>query len=395
MKKCANVMKWILTVNDHVRDFRFLFALFILTSQCMPISAIAASETNELNTVSMQVTAAVQLISNKDYPQAISALEHLLQNYPDDYATQRNLGLAYYMNGDETKALYCWEKLLEELPNDALLKNNVAWIYGTTTMTERRDPAKAVQLCHDAILLDPLKYRYWNTLSETYNALGFYSLAYQCSVTSLKMAQRFEPGTEEMAMIENTVHSFRQLSDTDRGCEDTPAIKDALYWQSLAAYEKKNGNLAATLGAYLLAESIDPDDAATQFGIATCYMGYNMHREAVTLFEHLADQRPDDYSLLNNLAWLYATSPDISLRDGNTAIKYAQKALMIAPDNYHVWSTLAEAYYLKGEYQSAKKAAKATIDMADAAGASSRERQRYQKQHEKCAKASDIMSIID
>ena len=62
-----------------------------------------------------------------------------------------------------------------------------------------------------------------------------------------------------------------------------------------------------------------------------------------------------DEGLLNNLAWVLATSPDDKLRDGKRAIELATKAAEVS--NYetpHVLSTLAAAYAETGDFEKAK-----------------------------------------
>ena len=69
----------------------------------------------------------------------------------------------------------------------------------------------------------------------------------------------------------------------------------------------------------------------------------------------LVEDYPEDYQTLNNLAWVYATSKDSAHRDAEKAIDLAQQALVLAPYDHHVWSTLSEAYYVAGEYEKANR----------------------------------------
>lgn len=370
-------------------------AIVMILSTVYAFAAETLATTNQQAHISRQLEQAQKLLESEQYQDAIELLKTELAAYADDYALQRKLGMALYLSGDEQGAVTCWAPLASALSRDALLKNNLAWIYASTKNDELKNLGEAIKLSHDSLLLDPLQYRCWNTLAQVYSELGFYSLAYECSVIALKYAERFEPETDEMELLHTYLNSFSKLSDAVKDYAEYPLIKDAQYWTTLANYEKRNGNNAATLGAYLLASTIKPDDITIQFGIATCYMNYTLHREAVDLFEQLSELRPNDYSLLNNLSWLYATSPDMSLRNGAKAIDYAQKALLIAPNNYHIWSTLSEAYYVAGDYKKALSAADATLSMAQTAQAPRQEINNYAKQQDKCRRAAEIMSIID
>ncbi len=60
---------------------------------------------------------------------------------------------------------------------------------------------------------------------------------------------------------------------------------------------------------------------------------------------------------LNNLAWALATSPDPAFRNPAAALDYAQKAVKAEKDHPrpYILDTLAEAYYVNGQYENAIK----------------------------------------
>jgi tetratricopeptide (TPR) repeat protein len=86
------------------------------------------------------------------------------------------------------------------------------------------------------------------------------------------------------------------------------------------------------------------------------YLGVGKHAEAIADFEIVYKQKPKDSGLLNNLAWVLATSPEEKLRDGKRAIELAKAAC--AETDYkapHILSTLAAAYAEAGDWDEAKK----------------------------------------
>lgn len=86
------------------------------------------------------------------------------------------------------------------------------------------------------------------------------------------------------------------------------------------------------------------------------YLGVGKHAEAIADFEVAFKIKPRESGLLNNLAWVLATSPDEKLRDGKRAIELAKGACeeteYKAP---HILSTLAAAYAEAGEWDEAQK----------------------------------------
>ncbi len=79
--------------------------------------------------------------------------------------------------------------------------------------------------------------------------------------------------------------------------------------------------------------------------------------------------KPDAPEVLNNLAWLLATCPDASVRDGTQAVKYAERACELT--HYSVTpivGTLAAAYAEAGRFDEAMATAQKACALAAAAG---------------------------
>lgn len=83
------------------------------------------------------------------------------------------------------------------------------------------------------------------------------------------------------------------------------------------------------------------------------------YREATALYQEVIKSNPDDAAALNNLAWLYATADDQTVRDESMALTLALEAARRDPQP-HVLDTLAEAYFVNGNRQKALE----TIDVA-------------------------------
>ena len=139
----------------------------------------------------------------------------------------------------------------------------------------------------------------------------------------------------------------------------------------------------------------DPKHQRGRFELATSYIQQDRYRDALDILEPMAIEFPDDYFLKNNLAWLYATARDPSIRNGEKAIHVAQDALFIAPNDFHVWSTLSEAYYIAGQYDKALRAAEEALRLATQSGLAGRALEEYQRQATKSQKAVEAMSVLE
>jgi tetratricopeptide (TPR) repeat protein len=72
---------------------------------------------------------------------------------------------------------------------------------------------------------------------------------------------------------------------------------------------------------------------------------------------------PEDIHALNNLAWLYATCENEHLRRPRRALILARKAAR-RTEAPHILDTLAEAYFVNGQWEEAVAAARNTLLLA-------------------------------
>lgn len=156
---------------------------------------------------------------------------------------------------------------------------------------------------------------------------------------------------------------------------------------ALAYYNEKDYD--SSINAYERILKIDPTNKEARFIVSQVYMKVNQYGKAEKTLMNLMKEYPNDFQLLNNLAWLYATAGDPAYRNGQKAIKLAQEALVLSPYDHHVWSTLGEAYYVNGDYE---KAYRAITQMANLAAQSGKkvaqgEIDAYNEQIRKCRRA--------
>jgi spermidine synthase len=75
--------------------------------------------------------------------------------------------------------------------------------------------------------------------------------------------------------------------------------------------------------------------------------------------------RPNDAALLNDTAWMLATNPNASIRNGTEAVELAERALKLSVGNEPaILDTLAAAYAEAGRFSEAVAAANKALDLA-------------------------------
>ena len=91
--------------------------------------------------------------------------------------------------------------------------------------------------------------------------------------------------------------------------------------------------------------------------------------EAAAAFRAGLAADPDDPRLAARLAWLLATAPEDSLRDGAEAVRLAERAVKVTGDRLpEALDVLAAAYAEAGRFDDATATARRARELATAAG---------------------------
>ncbi len=140
---------------------------------------------------------------------------------------------------------------------------------------------------------------------------------------------------------------------------------------------------------------MQPQSKDARFGMGALFIKQGRYAEAIRLLERLMEEFPNEFPVLNNLAWLYATAGDPAIRDGGRAVELAQEALLLQPNNFHVWNTLSEGHYVSGDYDRAVRAAQEAVRLAREARIDRNRINEYLEQVEKCRRAAEAMKILE
>jgi tetratricopeptide (TPR) repeat protein len=122
---------------------------------------------------------------------------------------------------------------------------------------------------------------------------------------------------------------------------------------------------AAAIACYRRATVLNPrtTDAWADLGMA-CYKK-GAGKEAIEAWQQALAIDPSQFNIQNNLAWLLATAPDTSLRDGAKAVALATQASQAGGGgNPVILHTLAVAYAEAGNYAQAAATARQALALA-------------------------------
>ena len=137
----------------------------------------------------------------------------------------------------------------------------------------------------------------------------------------------------------------------------------ARYTLGHALLEK--GDLDGAIEVCRSALLLRPSDVDCQTTLAIALEEKGNPVEAIQHYQKALELAPRSIPTLTNLAWLLATSPDASLRNGPKAIELAKQAdRLVGGTNTLVLRTLAAAYAENGEFANAIRTARSAMQLA-------------------------------
>jgi tetratricopeptide (TPR) repeat protein len=132
--------------------------------------------------------------------------------------------------------------------------------------------------------------------------------------------------------------------------------KDPLTLLQLAVLYNAQKKNKEAIDTYTEVLAVAPEDWRAIHGRGDSYLNMGRHAEAIADYEKALKAQPKDQSILNNLAWTLATSPDDKIRNGKKALEFAKQACEVSEYKAaYILSTLAAAYAELGDFESAVK----------------------------------------
>jgi tetratricopeptide (TPR) repeat protein len=137
----------------------------------------------------------------------------------------------------------------------------------------------------------------------------------------------------------------------------------------LGKFLLEQGHADQALPEFQATISIRQHFTAGEEGLATAYQALGNNTEALTHWRRAHAIEPARVSAILGVAWLLATAPEASLRNGTEALSLAESANHLAPaDDPEVLDTLAAAYAENGEFTPAIASATRALHLAMARG---------------------------
>lgn len=326
-----------------------------------------------------------------DREERASHYDKAVELAPRDKEIRRTRGLFHLLTDEFAKARTDLEAAIEADPEDASMQEAL----GLSLMMD--DKLEDAETAFDrAIKLDP------DSSSALLQRARVRAMRGERpeAIADLDKAVRIAPDEAVPLVLRARIH--QQAGDTARASADIEQVLEkhpdhpaALELRGLIAAE--NNDYAAAIGDFRRLVAKKPDDAVLIGQLGMLYLGAKQPRQAIKRFsrsieldednfaswrgrsdaeisigdhkaalvdlEQALKLEPADAGVLNNLAWLLATSPEDSIRDGKRAIELAQKACEETTwKQPHIVSTLAAGYAESGDFDEARKYSKQAVD---------------------------------
>jgi protein O-mannosyl-transferase len=139
--------------------------------------------------------------------------------------------------------------------------------------------------------------------------------------------------------------------------------------ENLAKALLQKGRVTEALIHYRKLLDLQPDNVEVHNIVGTVLVQQGRVAEGVEEWQKVLAIQPDNGNATSNLAWVLATSPDQSIRNGTKAVQLAEQAVRISGGRIALlFRTLAAAYAENGQFSEAIETAQRGIELANSQG---------------------------
>jgi protein O-mannosyl-transferase len=255
---------------------------------------------------------------------AISQYQEAIRLKPDYAEAHNNLGTALGMEGQTAAAISQYQEAIRLKPDFAEARNNLGTALGMKGQT-----AAAISQYQEAIRLKP-------DFAEAHDNL----------------AKLFAAGGQ----LNEAVSHYRTVIQLKPDSADAHG--------NLANVLAAQGRLAEAIPEYRRTLELAPDSAQAHFRFGQVLQAQHHFAAAKSEYQKALELNPQNSPVYNNLAWLLATCPDSSLRDGEKAVALAQEAEQLdGLESPQLLDTLAAAYAEAGRFGEAVETARQALNL--------------------------------
>ena len=302
----------------------------------------------------------------RDYRDIETLWRTTIARNPDCWMAYSNLGSFLSARGNVDEAIRDFRKALELWPNQSKDHNNLG-----KALVQKGRIAEAMDHFQTALRVSPED-------PDTESNIGAASLQQgdaDEAISHLRRAvEKWPRHAQGHINLGNALLQNREIDAAIAEYEKTLAVPfdHAESHYSIGTALRQKGDVEEAIVHYRKALELRPDYANAHNNLGNALRQQGRTEEAVHEYEAALKSEPDSILAGNNLAWILATSPNASVRDGAKAVQLAQRANRLSGGSDPIiLHTLAAAYAENRQFSEAVNAAQRALELADANGVAS------------------------
>ncbi len=302
---------------------------------------------------------AADLENKQQYAAAMTEWQKALELDPGDAKANFNLGIALTRKGKLDEAIPHFQKAVEVNPYFAQAHNNLG-----IALAEKGKVEEAIAHFQKAVEIEP-------AYADAYNNLGAALLQSGKVDEAIPPFQRAVEINPDFADAHNNLGiALLQTGKVDeatphfqKAVEIKPDFADALDNLGMALLQK--GKVDEAIPHFQKALEVNPRQVLTYYNLGAALYLQGKVTEALGRWREGLRTDPNYLPLLNQTAWVLATCPEASVRNGPEAVELAERAVKVSagPDPV-LLDMLAAAYAEVGRFPEAVQTARRALDLA-------------------------------
>jgi len=299
------------------------------------------------------------LLNHGRADEAIIQYRKALALWPDSANAHGGLGNAFYQTGRLDDAIVQFEKTLDLKPDFAIVQYNLGYCFLQKGMVN-----KAITHFQRALEIKPDYADAYNTLGDSLLQSGRVKEA----IVQYRKALEINPDFAEAH--NNLGYSLCQLGQVNeaivqlqRALEIKPNSAEA--HNNLGYSFLRIGRVDEAIIQFQRAIELQPRFVQACNNLGNAFRRKGMAADAVAAYQKTIALQPQYIPAQINLAWLLATWPEPSVRDGSKAVVLAEEAnRLVEGKDPRVLRTLAAAYAETGRFPDAVLTARRALTLA-------------------------------
>ena len=304
-------------------------------------------------------TRGLYFLMEKKLPEALADINKAIELDPDHADSYEARGVIQFLDNKNDDAQKSFERAIELEPKSAMAHTHLARVFAV-----KDDSAKAMDELDKALKLEPKLAVALVLRARLHQQKGNLEAALEDVDESLRVAPGNAQGLQLRAMLHagsgKVADAINDLLDLRRA--EPNNIELLMQLGVFYSVDKRPDRAIETFNSVL---KRDPENAGALRYRGDAYLSLGKVDDALTDYESALKVNKEDSGVLNNLAWLLATSTQEKLRDGKRSLELAKEAARVTEfKEAHILSTLAAAYAEKGDFETAKKWSQKAVELA-------------------------------